>query len=309
MKKKDSQIPYFDLIVQHLEHFFLPIFCTMKLIIFSKLNLILLLTACGLALVACSGPISIPTETPTLSPTGTSTATILWFPPTHTPTPFPTQAVTPTLEYHPGVGNLIFSDSFDQSSLWNTASSEQASASVTRNQLLLSINGSGPLWMISTRSQPAVGDFYAEVMADISLCSGMDQYGMIYRAASGENYYRFTVNCKGQLRLERVRARETYPLSGWLSSGDVSLGAPAQVKLGVWAVGREMRVFLNDHFQFSQSDPVFSSGMIGFFIYASGQTPVTVSFSNLSVYSVSYVSPTPSLTPSRTPIPSLTPKP
>jgi hypothetical protein len=213
------------------------------------------------------------------------------------------------MEYQPGKGVLIFSDSFDQPEMWSTASSPQASATVTRNRLILSINEPGPLSIISLRSQPTVGDFYAEALADISLCSGKDQYGMIYRDAYGGNYYRFTLNCNGQLRLERVRGGETYLLSEWVSSGDAPSGAPAQARLGVWAVGREMRVFLNDHYQFSQLDPVFSNGTIGFYIYASGQTPVTISFSELSVHSVSFVSPTPSLTPLRTPIASPTLKP
>ncbi|MGA2489838.1 MAG: hypothetical protein ABSF99_06570 [Anaerolineales bacterium] len=266
----------------------------------------MLLVACGLALVACSGPTTMPTDTPTLSPTTTPTPTIVWFPSTDTPSIFPTQPATAAVEYHPGVGNLIFSDTFDQPELWDTASSEQASASVTRNQLVLSISAPGPLSIVSLRNQPNVGDFYAEAVVNISLCSVKDQYGMIFRATSAENYYRFTVNCSSQLRLERVRGGEAYPLLDWLSSGDAPMGAPAQVKLGVWAVGREMRVFLNDHYQFSELDPVFSTGTVGFFIYASGQTPVTISFSSLSVYSVSYISPTPSLIPSHTPIPSPT---
>lgn len=198
---------------------------------------------------------------------------------------------------------MIFSDSFSQPAVWDTASSAQASAVVARNRLLLSINGPGPLRVVSMRSQPLLGDFYAEALVDISLCAGTDQYGMIFRASSGNDYYRFVVNCKGEARLERLRGGETYPLLDWMSSGDAPFGAPAQVKMGVWAVGRELRVFLNDHFQFSQSDPVFSSGTIGFFIYAGGQNPVTVSFSDLSVYSVFYIFPTPSLTPSNTPSP------
>ena len=283
----------------------------MKLTFPEKQIFALLLAACGLILSACTSQQSIPTGTPTALSTEspTPTSTIIWFPPTITPTIFPTQFPSPTEEFHPGVGELIFSDAFDQPKLWNTASSDQASATVTRNRLVLSISGSGPLSISSLRSQPEVGDFYAEATVTISLCSGKDQYGMVLRAAPGENYYRFIVNCSGQSHLERVRAGMSYPLSDWLSSGDVPLGAPAQVKLGVWAVGREMRVFVNDHFQFGQFDPVFSSGTIGFFIYASGQTPVTISFSDLSVYSVFYISPIPTLTPSRTPIPSRTPNP
>jgi hypothetical protein len=281
----------------------------MKLTILKKRILILLLTACGLVLTSCSNLNLMPTGTPAPFFTATPTPTIIWFPPTTTSTVFPTQPPTQTEEYHPGIGDLIFTDSFDQLNLWDTASSAQASASLMRNRLILSISGSGPLSIISMRNQPVVGDFYAQAMADISLCNNKDQYGMLFRASGNENYYRFTVNCNGQSRLERVRAGETYPLLDWLSSGDAPTGAPAQVKMGVWTVGREMRVFLNDHYQFSTFDPVFSSGTLGFFIFASGQTPVTVSFSDMSVYSVFYNSPTPSLTPSITLTPSRTPTP
>ena len=281
----------------------------MKLTILVKRILTLLLAASGLVLAACSGPNPIPTGTPTLFAPETPTPTIVWFPPTDTPTFFPTQTPVPTEDFHPGVGNLIFSDSFDQTEVWNTVSSAQASASLTRNRLVLSISGPGPLSIISRRNQPVVGDFYAQAMVEVNLCSGKDQYGMLFRVSSSENYYRFTVNCSGQLRLERVRGGETYPLLDWLSSGDAHPGAPAQVKLGLWAVGREIRVFLNGNHQFTQFDPVFSDGTIGFFIKATGQTPVTVSFSDLSVYSVYYNSPTPSLTPSLTQIPSRIPNP
>jgi hypothetical protein len=281
----------------------------MKLTILAKRISPMLLAACGLVFSACSGLAPIPTGTPTLISMETPSPTIVWFPPTNTPTALPTQPQTPTEEYHPGVGNLIFTDSFDQPELWNTSRSAQASATVTRNRLILSISGPGPITILSLRSQPVVGDFYAEAMIDISLCSGNDQYGMLFRASGSRDFYRFSVNCSGQSRLERVRAGETYPLLDWLSSGDNPVGAPAQVKVGIWAVGREIRIFLNDHFQTSQSDPVFSSGTLGFFAFASDQTPVTISFSELSVYSVFYVSPTPSLTLSRTPLSNPTPNP
>jgi hypothetical protein len=284
-------------------------FGTMKLTIIAKRFGILPLVICALLLAACSGLNPTPSGTPTLSSTATPTPTIIWFPATNTPTLFPTQPPTQTEEYHPGIGDLLFSDSFDQPDFWNATNSAQASASLIRNRLVLSINEPGPLSILSMRSQPVLGDFYAQATVDISLCNGKDQYGMIFRASTGGNYYRLTVNCGGQLRLERVRAGETYPLLDWLSSGDAPTGAPSQVKLGVWAVGREMRVFLNDHYQFNAFDPVFTDGTLGFFIFASGQTPVTVSFSDLSVYSVSYISPTPSLTPTITFTPSRTPTP
>ena len=281
----------------------------MKLTIPAKPTLISCLLACGLLLAACSGPEATATETQTPLPSETPTPTVIWFPMTDTPTAFPTQPSTPTQDFRSGVGNLMFSDAFDQPGMWDTASSDQASATVTRNRLVLSVNGPGPLAITSLRSQPEMGDFYAEATAEVSLCSGKDQYGMLFRAAPGMNYYRLLVNCDGQVRLERIRAGETYVLQDWVSSGDVSFGAPAQVSLGVWAVGREMRIFLNGHYQFSASDPVFPYGTIGFFARASGSTPVTVSFSNLSVSSVFFVPPPASPIPTWTPNPGNTPTP
>ncbi|HEX7541962.1 MAG TPA: hypothetical protein VF352_07515 [Anaerolineales bacterium] len=258
-------------------------------------------------LTACSGLFPAPTPTPApVSATGTPTTTIIWFPPTNTPTAFSTQTILSTPEQRPGLGELLFADSFDQSGLWDTSVASQASATVNRNQLILSISGQGPLSIGSKRNQPTLGDFYAEASVKLSLCEGKDQFGMIFRASPGDNYYRFTVSCDGQTRLERSDSGSVLPLRDWLSSGDAPIAVPAEVKLGVWAVGSEMRFFLNDNYQFTQSDPVLHTGTLGFFVYASGSAPITASFSDLSVYSVSYVSPTPSLTPSRTPIPTLT---
>jgi hypothetical protein len=274
----------------------------MKLMIFPPCVRTLFLAAAALGLAACSGLAPAPTATPKpVAETATETATIVWFPSTDTPTLFPTQPVTPTLDYHPGLGSLIFSDSFDQPSLWDTSTAAAASASVVRNRLVLTVNGPGPLSILSLRNQPVLGDFYAQAQVDVSLCSGQDQYGMIFRAAPGGNYYRFSVNCSGQVRPERSRNDSRLPLQDWRTTGDAPVGAPAEITIGVWAVGNELRFFLNDHYQFTLHDPVFSRGTLGFFAYASGNSPVTVSFSELAVYAVSYLPPTSTPVPTHTP--------
>lgn len=270
---------------------------------------ITILTVCELILAACSGGTLPATLTPTPPASDTPTATIVWFPPTSTATAAPTLPPAPTEDDRPGLGNLIFTDSFDDPQYWNTANSAEASAMLTRNRLVLSIIAPGPLSITSLRSQPTVGDFYAEITADVSLCSGKDQYGLLFRAAGSGDYYRFVLNCSGQERLERVRGGVAYSVHDWLSSNDIPSGAPAQVELSVWAVGNEMRFFLNDNYQFSTVDPVFSSGGFGFYAYANGKSPVTISFSDLSVYSVAYTLPTPTPVPSWTLVPGGTPKP
>jgi hypothetical protein len=267
-------------------------------------------------LAACSSLPPAPTQTITPVPdTQTASPTIVWFPPTDTPTFFTTQTLLSTQDQRPGLGDLLFTDIFDQPSMWTTSATAANGATVTRNQLLLSISGQGPMTIISLRTQPTLSDFYAEATVKLSLCGGKDQIGMVFRAALGNNYYRFVVSCDGQTRLERMVSDSLLPLNPWLTSSDAPIAAPSEVKLGIWAAGSEMRFFLNDHFQFTYRDTTLHSGTLGFFAYVNGAAPLTASFSDLSVYSVAYESPIPSLTPSRTmtlsrtPLPSLTPTP
>jgi len=271
----------------------------------SRASWLILISSVMLGMTSCSGLGPLPTATPTLPwlPSPTETATIVWFPPTNTPTAFPTGTSGPTEAPLAGISSLIFTDPFDQPELWNMASTSSARAAVELNRLVLSLSGPGPTQILSLRSEPVLGDFYAEATASLQLCLGADRYGFLFRASPGGNYYRLALNCNGQMRLERVRSEQPEPLQDWISSGDIPTGAPAEVKLGIWAVGSLLRFFLNDRFQFSVRDPVLSSGTLGFFVYANGSTPVVVDFSALSVYSVSAVSLTQTAVPQETPSP------
>ena len=77
-----------------------------------------------------------------------------------------------------------------------------------------------------------------------------------------------------------------------LPSGDVPPGAPGEVRIGIWAVGAEMRLFLNGRYQFSIREPSFPSGTIGVFVSSAGDTAVIVSFSDLVIQNVDYSLPT-----------------
>jgi hypothetical protein len=56
--------------------------------------------------------------------------------------------------------------------------------------------------------------------------------------------------------------------------------------LAVWAVGKEMRFFVNDYYIFSVSDPAQAKGNLGVFARSAGEMAVTVSFSDLEVREV-----------------------
>lgn len=233
-----------------------------------------------------------PTATPFQTPT------TVWFPPTDTPTPPPLRTQPPTPDLLNGLGGLIASDDFTDPGEWDTAVSDEGSASVSRDRLTLAVQPG--VYLVSLQRQMVLGNFYAEITAKPSLCRGADEYGFLVRA-SAASYYRFALTCNSQVHAERISLRERHDLHEPIMSGDVPPGAPGEVRIGVWAAGSELRLFLNGRYQFSIFDRNLSNGTVGVFANAKGNTPVTVTFSDLRVRAVDYTPPTNTPVPTKTP--------
>jgi hypothetical protein len=193
----------------------------------------------------------------------------------------------------PGIGRVTLEDDFSNEDVWDTATSENGSATITQNRLALTVKPG--YYLASMRRELPLSDFYAEITARPSLCRGEDSYGLVVRGV-GSSFYRFLLNCSGIVWAERISGGTKLVIHEPVASGDAP-GAPGEVRVGIWAVGNEMRLFLNGRFQFSLTDPVFPIGAFGVFIRSNGETPVTVTFSDLAVHEVDYIPPT------KTPIP------
>lgn len=223
-----------------------------------------------------------PTETATITPT--ITATIDWFPATATPTLRPTQIIEPTQEMRPGVGSLLVDDLLSTGSEWQTGRFSAGNITLVNDSLTIAIQQTKAS-LLSLEMKNILRDFSLETKVNIGLCKSDDVYGLVVRAISEYNYYRFLVNCQGYARAERVRDGATTLMQDWTPTG-LPPGAPLDVSLGIWVVGSEMRLFANNAYIFSVKDPVFTEGTIGIFARANGDSPVTVRFSEMSVSSV-----------------------
>jgi len=268
------------------------------------LSLVLTLAACQ----ASGTETAVPTPPPADTALPTDTATVVWFPPSDTPTPAPSQSPTETPIQQPGVTGVNFSDDFSDPSHWMTFNSDQGAAIVQDNRLTLAVRAPNT-YILSLRDEPLLGNFYAEATADTSLCAGKDEYGVLFRTASGNDYYRYALVCDGTERVDRVRAGQTSYMQTAVPSGDAPPGSPGEVRIGVWAVNNEFRFFLNGHYQFTVYDPLFKTGTLGFFARGGGENVVSVSFSDLVVNDVVYASPSVTPTASKTPKPTRTPRP
>ncbi|MCZ2128300.1 MAG: hypothetical protein LC099_11080 [Anaerolineales bacterium] len=244
---------------------------------------ILLFIFLALGMTSCFALDETTTETPSATETAPPSPTRIWFPPSATPTlrTSATKAATP--EMRPAVGEEILRDDFADSASWD------GGAMIENSRLVLAAPSG--MYMTSLRRDTLLTNFYAEITAAPNLCKGEDSYGLLVRA-NGASYYRFALDCNGNVRAERIHNGVRLTLQEPLASGDAPLGAPSKTQIGVWVVGREMRLFLNGRYQFSVSDPSFAMGTLGVFVRAAGETAATVSFSELVVRSVDYVPPT-----------------
>ena len=226
-----------------------------------------------------------PEPTATATPTLTPTPTVIWFPPTSTPTAFSMPAITATVESLPIPGELLFSDDFSNESHWSLGQTRTTSIALGNHSLTLALDQPDG-YIYTLRNSPTLDDFYLEVTASPSLCRGDDEYGILLRVSSNLDFYRFSLSCNGNIRLDKYfqgKASSPYPKK---LSGAVPPGAPSRSNLAVLAKGKEIRCYANDQHLFTINDPSLVQGSLGFFIRSAGENAVTISFSELAVYEV-----------------------
>lgn len=252
-----------------------------NLLLFVLVTFLLFFAASCFALPSQTALPPEPSETP--APTGT--ATIQWFPSTHTPTFLPTRAITPTPEQNPGVGAVILKDDFTDTTLWNTRQTEEGSVAFSKQKLTLAISQPQEA-LFSFRTTGAWNDFYLTLRANPVLCRQADRYAVLFRVQSSENFYRLLVNCDGYMRLEVIRNSKITILQDWISSGEIPPGSPISLEIGIWAAGSDLRVFVNDVYQFGAIDGTFLQGGVGVYAKSMGTNAVTINFSDLIVHAV-----------------------
>lgn len=249
-----------------------------KLLYYSLLGI--LCSACTAAPTA----FSMPTDTQS-PPTATVTPTVIWFPPTATSTPFPTPIISPTVDMRPNLGKILFEDDFSDPKAWTLNLSPSGSVALGKNELTIAI-GETNAYLFSIREVPIFTDFYLEITAEPNLCKELDEYGVLFRVSPNIDYYRFSLSCNGQVRLDRVSGGQASSPQPWLLSGAAPPGAPSSSRLGISAVGAEMSFFVNGQYQFSIHDPLLTSGGLGVFARSTNKMAVTVNFSKLVIYEV-----------------------
>lgn len=221
------------------------------------------------------------TDIPTFTPVPTNT--IEWFPPTATPRPMKTPTLYPTPDELPRLGNVLLEDDFSDPENWQTYRSPLGNAVVSNNELTLAIQGSDSI-IASYSTLPQMGDYYLSLDVSLSLCSwNGDWYGVAFRVNDSENQYRWSFNCLGQTRVDRVYKGRIYNIVEWDINGAVKPSAPQKFSIGIAAQGESLRFYANDMLIAEAEDNLFTTGGYGLLASSDGYSPLTVSFSDFKL--------------------------
>jgi len=185
----------------------------------------------------------------------------------------------------PQLGEVLFEDDFTDPKAWQLGQTSTGSIAFGTNELTIAI-GEMNATLTSLREVPTFSDFYLEITAAPSMCRELDEYGMLFRVTSASDFYRFSLSCNGQVRLDRLIGGDASSPQPWMMSGAVPPGAPSSSRIGIAANGSKMDFFVNGQYQFSIKDPQLTSGGLGVFARSTNKMAVTVNFSNLVVYQI-----------------------
>jgi hypothetical protein len=264
-----------------------------------------LLSLCMVVLSACQpAASSFETETPTpLTETPTPIATRIWFPSTSTPTVYFTPQQTPTPNESPDFGGLVIADDFSDHTSWTTGVSSAGNVAYGDNTLNLAVSTPGSI-LASYRKDTYFSDFYLETTVTANLCYPTDSYGLIFWSLNDRTYFRITFNCSGEYTLEKVKESNVTTLHDWTPSGQIPRGGLSPFRVGLWVGGGYVRLYLNGVYQ----DGVYlapATGGIGAFAHSVEGPAVSISYSDMTIYSVSPgdypLTPTPTKKPTQRP--------
>jgi hypothetical protein len=228
--------------------------------------------------ISSATPSSEPSATATLTPTPTQTAT-------PSPTPGPED---------PRIGldldNPDYRDDFTTAGRWYNGYDGPDASLNFEGPTFAAIDKTTDYFVTYSASVRTEVNFYVEIDATIGICSGRDASGFAFRVggASYDQAYIFEVACNGSYRLQKFISITSDPevLINWTPSLVINKGPNATNRLGVFADGDELYLFVNDALlrEFPVVDNAYSQGRFGLFANAIETVNLKVVFDNFELW-------------------------
>lgn len=185
-----------------------------------------------------------------------------------------------------GDSELIYGDDFSPESAgpWLVEADEFGSTAIEGGRLLIEV-GQARTLQYATLEEPSFGDF--DLTVDTELIAGDREatYGVLFRMAGPEAFYRFELTGDGRYIVESYEADGSWRrlVDGWQKSDAIMTGPGAINRLRVVASGPAMSFYANDEMLEEIQDSRYPAGQVALDAGAFGNQRTSVAFDNLTV--------------------------
>ncbi|MEN6522943.1 MAG: hypothetical protein ABFD14_04380 [Anaerolineaceae bacterium] len=189
-------------------------------------------------------------------------------------------------------GKPTDTDTMDNSEkwFWSTGSDSFTNTAWSNGAMVLTglTNISG--WRIPQTKYAS--NMYIDMTVKSGSCSGNDNYGFIFRVPVPnipEQGYLFSVSCDGQYRLWEWNGKAgdkgvATTLINWKASSNINAGANKTNRLGVWANGKTIRLYINGIFLEEVLDSTYENGGFGVYVDAGPTSKYTIEVDEISYW-------------------------
>jgi hypothetical protein len=167
------------------------------------------------------------------------------------------------------LGDPTFKDTLAGTNNWYLLDTANTKFTAGENSIILTAitPGQNDEWGIS--NVPPIKDFYLELLFETTEpCSGLDRYGVIFRAPDPNQGYVFGFSCDSRYKLYKWDGKSYQAIQEWKNSSHIKSGAGQTNRLGVSAVGNNLKLYANGQLLSEYTDDTFSEGRFGVFIGA-----------------------------------------
>ena len=166
-------------------------------------------------------------------------------------------------------GDPSFKDTLATTNNWYLLDTQTTKFSAGENALtMIAVTpGKNDEWGIS--NVPPLKDFYLELLFQTTEpCTGLDRYGVIFRAPDPNQGYVFGFSCDGRYRFYKWDGKNYQAIQEWKNSPLIKTGPNQSNRLGVYAVGNDLKLYANGQLLAEYRDDSFQEGRFGIFIGA-----------------------------------------
>jgi hypothetical protein len=185
------------------------------------------------------------------------------------------------------LGDPAWRDRFTGTTNWTLGEDSFTEAEIDDERLVLQGRSSIDGWRLTW---PEIEDFYLEGTFRTGTCTGNDHYGLMFRVPdrhAADEGYLLGLTCDGRFWLRLWDGENMDTLVQLTTSADIVEGSNQTNRLGIWAQGDDLRLYVNGKLVAEESDDSLTDeGAFGVFVGARQTDNFTISVSEIAYWNL-----------------------